>query len=219
MRRMLLLSVILAAGCVGKQSLTSWFQGEPAATREANLAAAARVDQVGRKILAANPLSGVGATFQVIGHEDSILFHRDRAGVFISDTLVEQCKTDAELAAVLCTELGKMVAEERNLARMGYSEPFAQVPTENTRDGSNLAADPVRLTEAAIHERGGDRKLFQDVKKELNDPEKIAGELMTGVGYDAAALATVEPILKGANRNRSLLQQLGSGGSAPTWSR
>ena len=223
MRRSLLLAAgfsNLALGCANVNSITSWFaQPEVKSQREPALAAAARVDQIGRQILAANPQSGVNATFQVIGHADALIFHRDRGGIFISDTLVDQCKTDVELAAVLCTELGKMVAEQRNLIRMGYVDQFAQVPTANPMNASDLSADPVRVNELALRDKQTPRKSVNDEKKVLTDPKKIAAELMHTAGLDEKALAAVEPILKNANKNPELLKQLGGSGSDPVWTR
>jgi hypothetical protein len=211
----------LIIGCLQSgRSLTSWFiDPEIKGQHEPPVAVAARVDQVGRQLLAANPFSGIDATFQVLGHPDALIFHRDRVGVFISDALVDQCKTDAELAAVLASELGKMVAEQRNLSRMGYVDQFSQVPTANPMDSTNLAADPVRMTELAKFDQRQPRKTQDDAKKELTDPKKIAAEMLRTAGLDEKALAAVDPILKNANKNRDVLKQLGAGGSEPVWSR
>jgi hypothetical protein len=151
---------------------------------------------------------------------EAMLFHRDRVGVFISDSLVTQCKTDDELAAVLAIELGKMAAEGRNLTRMGYVDSFAQVPTANGMDATNLSADAVRMTELAKMEERMPRKAIDESKKDFADPAKIAADLLRTAGYDEKHLRAVEPLVKNANKDRTILQHLGAAsGREPDWSR
>ncbi len=85
---------------------------------EASLATAARVDQVGRELLAANPFIGVDPTFHTVALPDPAIGHPDFGGVVVTEGLVNRCKTDAELAAVLATELGQMSAEKRLVDRV-----------------------------------------------------------------------------------------------------
>jgi hypothetical protein len=205
MRGAVLLAVLLG-GCQTMSRVAEWIDPPPEGNREASLAAAARVDQTGRQIAAANPFTGLDTTFQVIGHPDPLLFHRDHHGVFVSDSLVDQCKSEAELAALLCSELGKMVAEKRNLARMGYVESFPQVPLANSLDAG---LEPARLAELAARKE----------KAEPTDPKAIALDLLKSAGHDANAMKSVEPIIKNANQNREVLRQLGGVGAEPTWSR
>lgn len=204
MRWACLAFIAMNSGCLQMQRIVEWIDPPPDGSREPSLVTAARVDQVGRQIISANPFTGIEASFQVIGQPDALIFHRDHYSVFISDALVEQCATDAELAAVLCSELGRMVAERRNLSRMGYLESFSQVPSE--------AGDAMRTAELALQAKA-------ENTKELTDPKKIALEMLQTAGHDPALLAKVEPILRGANRNRDVLRQLGGVGAEPAWSR
>ena len=71
---------------------------------------AARVDTMGRRILAANPGIGGKPMFTTIGAPQSEVFHRGMTDVFVTEGLVREC-TDEQLAAVLCLELAKMVRE------------------------------------------------------------------------------------------------------------
>jgi hypothetical protein len=206
-------SLILAiAGCTPLPT-----SHKPAEAMPASLQSAARVDQVGRAVLGANPFTGLDVTFQVIGRKEPVLLHRDRHGVFISDGLVDQCRTDAELAAVLCTELGKMVAEERSLARMGY-DTRAEVPVPNSMGANDIAGDPTRMAEAAMREAKAP-KLTHERVKEPADPKAIAADLLKTAGYDAKTLEKVEPLLKGMNSDRDLVKQLSGSTFLPSWSR
>src|SRR5262245_41303759 len=67
--------------------------------------AAARVDTIGRGILAANPTIGAKPLFRTIGAPRPEIFHRGTEDVYVTEGLVRLCETDGQLAAVLCAEL------------------------------------------------------------------------------------------------------------------
>src|SRR5437879_3739195 len=77
----------------------------------ASTEAASRVDKIGRGILAANPQIGAKPLFRTIGAPRPEVFHRGTDDVYVTEGLVRLCETDGQLAAVLCAELAKMVAE------------------------------------------------------------------------------------------------------------
>src|SRR5262249_39695897 len=78
--------------------------------------APARVDAGGRQLLAANPQVGAKPLFHTIGAPQPEVFHRGTSDVWVTEGLVRQCATDGQLAALLCLELGKMVAEREAAA-------------------------------------------------------------------------------------------------------
>lgn len=84
-----------------------------------NLPVAERVEMLGRKIIVQNTFTGIEPQIFTIGVKESVLFHRSSEELFISEGLVNKCKTEAELAAVLCAELGQMVAEKRTAKMTG----------------------------------------------------------------------------------------------------
>lgn len=214
-----LLMCVLACGCLGDRPVSRWFDPPIEGQREVSLESAARIDQVGRHLMAANPFLGIETTIQVIGHAEPILFHRDRGSLIISDSLAQQCGTDEELAALIALELGAIAAEKRNLTRMGYVESFSQVPTANAMEASNLAADPVRMTELAKQEERNPRTPPEAEPKEGSDPAKLAAEFLRAAGYNPEMIERVMPLAKQANRDRSLVRQLGGAGREPIWSR
>ncbi len=63
--------------------------------------------QVGSQILTSNPTLGVRPVFTTIGALSEEIFHQDDKAVFITEGLVRECRTDGQLAAVLCHELGR----------------------------------------------------------------------------------------------------------------
>ncbi len=186
--------------------------------KEPSLAAAARVDQIGRQILSANIFCGVDTSFQTVGHREPLLFHRGQQSVFISDSLVDRCKTDEELAAVLCHELGRMIAEKRNAARMGYAEPLMDVTHSNNGETGGITGDQFRLAELAAIEKRTPKKTVDRVLAETTDPRKIAIELLKTTGFDESHYTRAEPLFRGLNKNRDVVQQLDGGAQKPEWS-
>ena len=185
---------------------------------EPNLGAASRVDQIGRQIAAANPFIGIEPTFQTIGSPESLLFHLDQHGMIISDSLVSSCKTDAQLAAVLCSELGKMVSEHRNAIRMGYPDPLPNISVPNSSEMNGIPADQFRLAELAMLEKRFPKKEADRMRSLTIDPQKIATDLLKTTGFEESAMSSVEPLLKSANKDSAISRQLGGKGTKPTWS-
>src|SRR5260370_31573718 len=122
---------IAASGCFGEDAKNSLGPGETfgsgltgtrqgmsaqtvsrtSAAPAASTESAARVDLLGRKLLAANKQIGMKPQFMVIGSPQPEIFHKKNEALYITDGLVKRCKTEGELAAVLCRELGKMVSD------------------------------------------------------------------------------------------------------------
>src|SRR5687768_2038812 len=91
-------------------------EAPPTTKAKANYAPASqevslRVDKIGRDVLTANPQIGLKPLFATIGAPQPEVFHVDNRLVYVTEGLVKQCRSEAELAAVLSAELGKMVAE------------------------------------------------------------------------------------------------------------
>ena len=187
--------------------------------REPSLSAAARVDQVGRAILAANPFSA-DVTFQTIGADEAAILHRDAYGVFITDALVDRCKTESELAAVLCSELGAMMAEKRNATRMGIPETILDVPGGATAgEMGGITSDQVRLAELGMMEQKHPKKLASAAKEQFTDPRKIAVDLFRTAGYKDEEYARGEAILKDTTKDGPTVRQIAGSGLIPKWSR
>jgi hypothetical protein len=217
---------VLAAGCLQagmNQGLSRVFSlgstADPPA-REPSLAAAARVDQIGRQLAAANTFTAGDIGFQTVGADDPAVFHRDAHCVFITDSLVNRCKTDGELAAVLCTEIGRMVAEKRNAARMGVPEPIPDLPSvSNSSEAGGIPADQVRLAELGMLEKKFHRTTTGRPSADLTDPRKLAADLLKTAGYDEAELDRAEPLLKAVSADSPVVRQLAGPAAAPRWSR
>ena len=184
----------------------------------AHIANAERVDVLGRKIIEQNTFTGIEPLCLAIGTEEPILFHRGTDELIISEGLIQQCKTEAELAAVLCTELGQMVAEKRNARRAGVERdtiPDAGLPG-GTSIAGGVADDPGRAAELAFRERERPRSTPTSSPADGKD---VARELMRGAGFDPAELDRVQPLLKQSARGEALRKQMSGPAREPVWER
>lgn len=187
----------------------------------ASLEIAERVHTLGRKIIAQNTFTGIEPMFMAVGIPDSLLFHKGPEELYISEGLVKECKTDAELAAVLCSELGQMMAEKRAARRVGAerdSFPEIGLPT-----GTAVAAaggtpdDPSRIVERAYQEK---RAKANASAAPIEEPGKLARDLMRDAGYDPAEVDRVAPLVKQSDRGNALQKQMtGSAPAPPPWQR
>ncbi len=120
----------------------------------ASEAANMRVDEAERRLVAANRRSGFQPVCKVIGAAEPEIFHIDQV-VYLTEGLVQQCHGEAELAAVLANELGKIVSEREAAvsaaARAAVPPPPVPMPVGNP--GSGFAADPGYYFEMAKYER------------------------------------------------------------------
>jgi hypothetical protein len=214
----------LAGGCVtpdGDWSVRralGWDEGKPRAAKysPAHIANAARVEELGRKLIAQNTFTGIEPVFHTIGVTESVLFHRGAEELVISEGLVKQCKTEAELAAVLCSELGQMVAEKKAARRAGVdrdSIPDAGLPGGASTAGGT-ADDPGRAAEMAYRDRQRPKSV---AVVEPTDAKQPARDLMKGAGFDPAELDRVEPILKQSTRGEALKKQMSGSAPEPKW--
>ena len=100
-------------------------------TAPAMKASSERVLQVGQRLILANPQLGLRPLFITVGVPQPEVFHKGGSlggcQVVVSEGIVRACPSDAELAAVLALELGKIVAERVALAspasRQGNDRP------------------------------------------------------------------------------------------------
>jgi hypothetical protein len=212
---------IALAGCCG--SLRSWISDSKKAGQvavpelaPASVEAARRVDKIGRQLTAANAAMGMEITFQTVGMSEPEIYHRDAHGVFITEALVNQCKTDDQLAAVLATELGNMVSEARTRERMRLPDPIPAVASGPKLDGST-DYDPGRDMELARYDRQF-RKPSEKANWPTTNPKSLAGTLLKDANFDPESLTAVAPLLREAKRNHTLSKQFGGTPDSPHWS-
>jgi hypothetical protein len=220
-RRALPVCVLLAAGCVPNESTTQLVPANPFHSgpvlqppRQVSYSPAAeetarRVGLIGQKLLAANPQLGVRPLFRTIGSPEPALFHVGTTQVCITEGLVKQCTTEGQLAAVLCAELGKMVAEREALAGPQARSPERQPPIDlrigNDSGGSYGAPDLTHLAELGKYEQERGRPRTPAA---LPAPQALARTYLMKAGYHAADLDVIAPLLQAASVNTQLERQL-----------
>jgi hypothetical protein len=170
-----------------------------------------RVDAVGRTLLAANPQTSLKLLFAAIAAPQPEIFHvchADLTMVYVTEGLVRQCKSEAELAAVLASELGKAVSQREaaasRAARVYEPPPPLGLPIGS--QGNPLASDPIHQVELARYEKEHPRAARRKIVPPP-DPLVVAGTILEQAGFQKTDLDMVAPILRAAELNGSLQRQ------------
>ena len=221
MRRSVLLTSAFVfaglAGCLDLDGVKGRYQNKAVdvpVQSEASVATAARVDQIGRQLVAQSPFLGVEPTFHTFGRKEPEIYHPDSNGIFITEGLVAKCKTDDELAAVLATELGKMSVEKRISERMNLTRPATLGDAGARAPGE----DPTQLAVQAVFDKQLPRSEKDKAHAANEDPKSLAGEILQAAGYKAKSLEDVAPWIDGATRSNGLAEQFRGRNGKPKWS-
>ncbi len=212
--------MLVAVGCVTTDApLTAvpgsvfGFTPQPTNDTKVNFAPpslemAARVDSIGTNLRLANPQLAFQPQYCTIGSPQPEIFHRGASEILITEGLAKQCKTDAQLAAVLSMELGKMISER--LAQMPSSDVRQDPPIElrvgNDGGGSFGDADELRRAEMAKYQKQQRQRMRQAAT--TADPRNLAIAILQKAGYSPADLDSVSAILTEAGENRTLAKQV-----------
>jgi hypothetical protein len=212
---------LVATGCLPQDANTTLVPSNPfgsapppqaahTALAPASIQAAARVDGLGRKLVAANPQMGLQPLFRTIGAPQPEIFHQGTAEVEITEGLVNQCPTDSQLAAVLALELGKMVSEREIFAGPQVRAPDREPPME-VRVGSDNAgafgpADQLHRAEMAKVDQ--ERRQRAATATAPPDPQALARVYLMKAGYNAGDLDAAAPPLRSAAENNTFAKQL-----------
>jgi predicted Zn-dependent protease len=218
-----------AAGCFDTEDKTALVPDNPfgqtvvAATpthvsyAQPQLETAARVDQVGKKLVGANPQMGSRPAFHTLGVPQSEVFHKATTEVFITEGLAKQCTTEAQLAAVLAHELGKMVSEREALASPQSRAPEGMPPPDlhvgDGFGGSFGPADQLHRAELAKYEKEHPRKTGPLPPP---NPDALARTYLTKAGYAATELDGVSALLRAAADNTTFAKQILVPAGTPT---
>lgn len=209
-------ALVFGAGCMGfdRAGNDGYFaRPQPPATMPpvtpASTEAAARVDAIGRRILCANPQLGVRPMFRTIGAPQLEVFHRGTTDIFITEGLVAQCTTDGQLAAILSTQLGKMVAEREASTppstRQPYRSPPIAPPPLGTDSALGVAPDQTRLRELADYETPRQQRAQAVAPPEAATLARVA---LLRAGFHDADLAAAAPLLQKAAAGVSFERQI-----------
>jgi predicted Zn-dependent protease len=231
----LLICVVALVGCFSSGEKTAMVSSDPFGNsgpvepvRKASFAPApsemsARVDQIGSKVLAANPQTGLRPVlFATIGSPSPELFHGEQHGikvVYITQGLVQQCKTEAELAALLSKELGKMVSEREARTRTETRDPDRLAPIDVPIGQAGMSSitsgsDLTHMAEVARFENSHPRRRGP---LPAPDPMVLARMYLEKAGYRPADLEAVRPLLDAAEKNAALEKTLGGKPRQGNW--
>jgi hypothetical protein len=173
-------------------------------------AAATRVEEMKQRILTANPQIGMKPLIVTTGSLQPEIFHRGTGQIIITEGLVKECTTDRFLAAVLCLELGKMVAEREAVACMQSRRPDIEPPPElrigNETAGTFGPPDGGRMIELSRYEKS--RRRLTDPLPLPPDPQVLARTYLAKAGFHDADLDATQPILRRAAANFQLERQM-----------
>ncbi|MFL5241625.1 MAG: M48 family metalloprotease [Gemmataceae bacterium] len=180
---------------------------------------ATHVNEIGQKVLLANPEIGVKPLIHTFGDDRLEVFHRGTSEIGITVGLVRACKSDQELAAVIAHELGKMVSErEARLAHRNQRaerQPPADLRVGNDNRGFNGDTDMTRMAELAAYEK--DRQNVHVPPPPPPDPKALARLYLIKAGLPASELEAVEPLLGTAAQNGALEKQFNNADTARPW--
>jgi hypothetical protein len=176
----------------------------PPATTEV----ATRVSSLGQKILNANSQLGIRPLFITIGAPSGEVFHHGTASITITEGLVKQCPSEGQLAAVLCHELGKMMAEREIAASLEARRTPRYAPMDvrvgNDSMGPLGPADKTDLADQLKVERD----FAVPALVRAPDPRGLAQNYLIKAGFTGTELDAVTPLLRSADQNSRLEKQM-----------
>jgi hypothetical protein len=216
--------VLTACGCLSDGNtggpFSSLFQKSdvpraPAATEET----AKRVALLGEKILAANPQIKVHPLFQCVGRPEPTIFHPAANQIVITEGLVRECKTEAQLAAVLCQELAR-IESERQAEALATAQLMAREPPPAFTVGNEVGgrfgeADGTRRAELAKFEQQNPRPGSLALQPAV-PPDALARAYLQKAGFRPADLDETMPLLRKAEMNSRLEKQMSGAPPRPS---
>ncbi len=215
--------VALAAGCAPEDLLHRGAVANKAIDTSAYPAArpeaSARVHELGEALVGQNPFLGVSTVFYVVGRKEPEVYHADGNGLLVTEGLVDACRSDDELSAVLALELGRMSAEARTSKRLRLSDAPV-TPAGSAANGSpGSGPDDVQLRTEAIFEQSNSSKAGPKKPPANEDAAAIAAEILQNANVDRKHLAVARTLLAESRRGTPIADQMNPKPVPPRWSR
>lgn len=210
----LLLGLLPAAGCVSAPLGPTQLPKAPPPSADigtltrhvqddvrANTAAAARVHQIGRKLLHANPELRLAPQFAVRGQSGVEIVRRGEGMIEVTQGLTARCDRDELLAGVLALELARAVAEREAREQALLAGPGREPPMEIAIGPDNAAfGDPGPMRMAELHRGGFIRRPAAHAPTAVSDPHLLAMRILRNAGYPESAAADAASLLRDAER-------------------
>ena len=178
-------------------------------------ASSERVLQVGQRLILANPQIGLRPLFVTVGVTHPEIFHKGGSlggcQIVVSEGIVSLCPSDAELAAILAKELGKIVAERESLASPAARQSNDRLPPGESIGGDSGGtfgpSDGTRMMEMAHYEA---RRRERASKSATIQPDSLARKYLAKAGYEPASLDQVKPLLRKAEEHFEMEKTVGA---------
>ncbi|MBM3997739.1 MAG: hypothetical protein FJ303_26885 [Planctomycetes bacterium] len=165
-----------------------------------------RVLLIKNRLVGENPSLALRPAVIALASGDPEIFHVGLNQIYITDTLVRQCRTDGEIAAVIAYELGRMVVEREASVADEVRRPERPLPIQFNvgSNGSSRDRDPIGHVELAMYEKANP-KLQRKIARP--NPHLIARDVLERAGYQRTDFDAVWPILQNAERYQVLETQ------------
>ena len=170
-----------------------------------NLEGQARVEQVGRKIVANSDAgkSDYPFKFHLLGDPEVInAFALPGGQVFITDALFDKLQTDGELAGVLAHEIGHVVGRHgaEHLAKQQLTQGLTGAAVIASADPNNPNASRRNAMVAMAVGQLVGLKYGRDDELES---DRLGVRFMSEAGYDPRSMVKVMQVLEDASKGRS----------------
>jgi hypothetical protein len=172
-----------------------------------------KVALMGQQIQQKNPDLPLKVTCSTVGSPEPEIFSRvagDCCAVYVTVGVINKCKTDGQLAAVICQEVGKAVAQHISQANLKLQQQLEQsntpasVPIGNDLGGRFGPTGGIMPTELARQDM---------LRKRAQQPappppaDSLARIYLAKAGFNARELADVQSLLREAQRNNTFEKQ------------
>lgn len=175
-----------------------------------------RVMDMKQKLIGDNPQVGLKPFVKTVSSPDPEIFHKGLGYIYITDSLVKKCDSDALLAAVIANELGKMVAEREKCVadQVRSPEPLPPAPLPIGSLGNSRDADPNHFIEMAMYEKAHPRT---PAKVAPVNPQAVARMVLEKAGFQRTDLDAALPLLQNAEGNAVLSNQFNGPAKQGDW--
>ncbi len=162
-----------------------------------------RADTVASAVIAANKdETGLQPRIITVGKPEPVMYHLDTHLIVLSDGLINACKDDEQLAAIISYELARMVSERESQTPSRRRDNQLPPVPRLTPDiaGSRMSPDMTELAEAGFHEKKYPRKVDR-TKEAVPEVSALSRKYLEQGGHDPKVLEKLEPLIKEAELN------------------
>jgi hypothetical protein len=151
-----------------------------------------RVEEVARKVLAANPQLALRPRVAVTPAAELGLTHEGDYRVQITQGMVNSCASDGQLAAVLAWKFAQMSTERQARVEASLTAQDRE-PMPDVRIGPDQTIGDLQLRNAELSKLGYTRRRNPEPTAPPQDPTPLARQILAKTGYAAIEMDAVLP--------------------------